>query len=181
MAAILSVEQVTRTFGGLVALDDVSLAVDQGQIAGLIGPNGAGKTTAFNVITRLYKPDAGRVVFDGHDLLRKRAHKVVGLGIARTFQNVVLFPNMTVLENVLVGAHSRRARLLGARGDEGRARDARLPRPRPRTRRGPPPGSPSGRSSGSSSRARSSRGRGCCCSTSRPAGSTTRRSRSSAG
>ena len=108
MAAILSVEQVTRTFGGLVALDDVSLAVDQGQIAGLIGPNGAGKTTAFNVITRLYKPDSGRVVFDEQDILRKRAHKVVGLGIARTFQNVVLFPNMTVLENVLVGTHSRR-------------------------------------------------------------------------
>ncbi len=108
MAAILSVEHVTRTFGGLVALDHVSLAVDQGQIAGLIGPNGAGKTTAFNVITRLYKPDSGRVVFDDQDILRQRAHKVVGLGIARTFQNVVLFPNMTVLENVLVGTHSRR-------------------------------------------------------------------------
>jgi branched-chain amino acid transport system ATP-binding protein len=108
VAAILSVEHVTRTFGGLVALDEVSLAVDQGQIAGLIGPNGAGKTTAFNVITRLYKPDSGRVAFDGQDILRKRAHKVVGLGIARTFQNVVLFPTMTVLENVLVGPHSRR-------------------------------------------------------------------------
>jgi branched-chain amino acid transport system ATP-binding protein len=105
---LLSVEHVTRTFGGLVALDDVSLAVDSGQIAGLIGPNGAGKTTAFNVITRLYKPDAGRVVFDGQDVLRVRPHKVVGLGIARTFQNVVLFPSMTVLENVLVGTHSRR-------------------------------------------------------------------------
>ena len=107
MAPLLSVEHVTRTFGGLVALDDVSLAVDPGQIAGLIGPNGAGKTTAFNVITRLYKPDSGRVVFDGKDLLRTRAHKVVGLGVARTFQNVVLFQQMTVLENVLVGAHSR--------------------------------------------------------------------------
>ena len=108
MAAILSVEHVTRTFGGLVALDHVSLAVEKGEIAGLIGPNGAGKTTAFNVITRLYKPDSGSVVFDGQDILRKRAHKVVGLGIARTFQNVVLFPTMTVLENVLVGTHSRR-------------------------------------------------------------------------
>ena len=108
MAAILSVEHVTRTFGGLVALDHVSLAVEKGEIAGLIGPNGAGKTTAFNVITRLYKPDSGSVVFDGQDILHKRAHKVVGLGIARTFQNVVLFPTMTVLENVLVGTHSRR-------------------------------------------------------------------------
>jgi branched-chain amino acid transport system ATP-binding protein len=108
VAAILSVEHVTRTFGGLVALDHVSLAVEKGEIAGLIGPNGAGKTTAFNVITRLYKPDSGSVVFDGQDILRKRAHKVVGLGIARTFQNVVLFPTLTVLENVLVGTHSRR-------------------------------------------------------------------------
>ena len=109
MAPLLSVEHVTRTFGGLVALDDVSLAVDAGEIAGLIGPNGAGKTTAFNVITRLYKPDSGRVVFDGKDLLHTRAHKVVGLGVARTFQNVVLFPLMTVLENVLVGTHSTAA------------------------------------------------------------------------
>jgi len=108
VAAILSVEHVTRTFGGLVALDHVSLAVEKGEIAGLIGPNGAGKTTAFNVITRLYKPDSGSVVFEGQDILRKRAYKVVGLGIARTFQNVVLFPTMTVLENVLVGTHSRR-------------------------------------------------------------------------
>ena len=107
MAPLLSVEHVTRTFGGLVALDDVSLSVDSGVIAGLIGPNGAGKTTAFNVITRLYKPDSGRVVLDTRDLLRSRAHKVVGLGVARTFQNVVLFPLMTVLENVLVGTHSR--------------------------------------------------------------------------
>jgi branched-chain amino acid transport system ATP-binding protein len=108
VAALLSVEHVTRRFGGLVALDDCSLEVDEGQIAGLIGPNGAGKTTAFNVITRLYKPDSGRVVFDGRDLLRAPPHKIAGLGIARTFQNVVLFPAMTVLENVMVGAHSRR-------------------------------------------------------------------------
>jgi branched-chain amino acid transport system ATP-binding protein len=108
VAPLLAIDRVTRRFGGLVALDDVSLAVDEGEIAGLIGPNGAGKTTAFNVVTRLYKPNSGRVVFKGNDILREPAHKVVGLGIARTFQNVVLFPGMTVLENVLVGTHSRR-------------------------------------------------------------------------
>jgi branched-chain amino acid transport system ATP-binding protein len=105
--ALLDVEDVTRRFGGIVALDDVSLALPEGTIGGLIGPNGAGKTTLFNVITRLYKPDSGQVVFDGKNLLKVRASRVVRLGIARTFQNVALFPTMTVLENVLVGAHSR--------------------------------------------------------------------------
>ena len=105
--ALLAVEHVTRRFGGIVALSDVSLALDEGQIAGLIGPNGAGKTTLFNVVTRLYKPDSGSVVFDGRDLLRLRAWRIVSLGISRTFQNVALFPSMTVLDNVLVGAHSR--------------------------------------------------------------------------
>ncbi len=104
---LLSVENVSRRFGGIVALEDVSFAVEDGQIAGLIGPNGAGKTTAFNVITRLYAPDSGRVLFDGADLLRTRASQVVRRGIARTFQNVALFSAMTVLQNVLVGAHSR--------------------------------------------------------------------------
>jgi branched-chain amino acid transport system ATP-binding protein len=103
----LSVEQVSRRFGGIVALDAVSLALEQGQIGGLIGPNGAGKTTLFNVITRLYRAHSGRVVFDGRDLLRVRPHRIARLGITRTFQNVVLFDRMTVLENVLVGAHSR--------------------------------------------------------------------------
>ena len=105
--ALLSVEGITRRFGGIVALDDVTLSVDKGEIAGLIGPNGAGKTTAFNVITRLYEPDAGRVVFDGADLLGIAPYKVVRHGVARTFQNVELFRGMSVLENVLVGAHSR--------------------------------------------------------------------------
>jgi branched-chain amino acid transport system ATP-binding protein len=105
--ALLAVEHVTRRFGGIVALADVSLALQQGQIGGLIGPNGAGKTTLFNVITRLYRPNTGRVLFDGKDLTRTRPHRIVRLGIARTFQNVVLFQHMTVLENVLVGAHSR--------------------------------------------------------------------------
>jgi branched-chain amino acid transport system ATP-binding protein len=105
--ALLEVEKVTLRFRGIVALDEVSLEVGEGQIAGLIGPNGAGKTTLFNVITRLYQPDAGAVSFDGGNLLRTRPHKVVRRGIARTFQNVVLFPTMTARENVVVGTHSR--------------------------------------------------------------------------
>jgi branched-chain amino acid transport system ATP-binding protein len=104
--ALLSVENVTRRFGGIVALDDVSLALDEGTVGGLIGPNGAGKTTLFNVVTRLYKADSGRVLFDGRDLLRVSPYRVIRQGVARTFQNVVLFPTMTVAENVLVGAHS---------------------------------------------------------------------------
>jgi branched-chain amino acid transport system ATP-binding protein len=105
--ALLTVEHLTRRFGGVIALDDVSFDVPQGQILGLIGPNGAGKTTAFNVITRLYKPDSGRVLYDGDDLLRVAAHDVVRRGIARTFQNIALFSMMTVLDNVLVGATSK--------------------------------------------------------------------------
>ena len=111
--ALLELDHVTRRFGGVVALDDVSFSVEQGEIAGLIGPNGAGKTTAFNVITRLYKPDSGEVRFDGKSLLRTAPHGVVRRGIARTFQNVELFPTMTVRDNVLVGAHSHRAARAG--------------------------------------------------------------------
>jgi branched-chain amino acid transport system ATP-binding protein len=105
--ALLAVENVTRRFGGIVALDEVSFEVPRGQVVGLIGPNGAGKTTAFNVITRLYKPDRGRVLFEGEDLLHVPAHRVIRKGIARTFQNVELFSQMSVLENVLVGAHTQ--------------------------------------------------------------------------
>ena len=107
MAAVplLSVEHVTRRFGGVVAVDDVSLGVEKRQIAGLIGPNGAGKTTLFNLITRLYKPDSGEILFDGESLLRVPAYRVVRRGLARTFQNVELFRSMTVRENVLVGVH----------------------------------------------------------------------------
>jgi branched-chain amino acid transport system ATP-binding protein len=121
--ALLSLEDITRRFGAIVALDDVSLALEEGTIRGLIGPNGAGKTTLFNVVTRLYKPDSGRVAFEGRDLLRVRPHRVVKLGISRTFQNVVLFPTMTVLENVLVGAHSR-MRPFGERSARKEAREA---------------------------------------------------------
>src|SRR6266516_3569385 len=105
--ALLEAERVTLRFGGIVALDDVSLALPAGEIAGLVGPNGAGKTTLFNVITRIYRPQAGTVELDGRNLLRVQPHRVVRLGIARTFQNLVLFPGMNVLENVLVGAHTR--------------------------------------------------------------------------
>ena len=108
--ALLSVEHVTRRFGGVVAVDDVTLDVGEGEIVGLIGPNGAGKTTLFNLVTRLYKPDEGEIVFDGESLLRTPPHKVVRRGIARTFQNVELFGSMTVLEHVLVGRHARRGR-----------------------------------------------------------------------
>ncbi len=105
--ALLSLRNVTRRFGGIVALDGVSLDVPEGQIVGLIGPNGAGKTTAFNVITRLYTPNEGDVVFEGETLLKTPVHGIVRRGIARTFQNVELFKTMTVLDNVLVGAHAR--------------------------------------------------------------------------
>jgi branched-chain amino acid transport system ATP-binding protein len=111
--AMLSVEHVTRRFGGIVAVDDVSLDVNEGEIVGLIGPNGAGKTTMFNLITRLYKPDEGEIAFEGESLLKTPPHGIVKRGIARTFQNVELFSSMTVLEHVLVGRHARRGR--GAR------------------------------------------------------------------
>jgi branched-chain amino acid transport system ATP-binding protein len=103
--ALLEVRDVTLRFGGIVALDGVSFDVEEGQISGLIGPNGAGKTTAFNVITRLYKPDSGDVVLEGSSILRQPPYKIVRKGIARTFQNIQLFRTMSVLENVLVGAH----------------------------------------------------------------------------
>ena len=103
---LLSLQHVSLRFGGIVALDEVSFDVQPHTIFGLIGPNGAGKTTAFNVITRLYNVDSGDIVFDGKSLLRTPPSRVVVRGIARTFQNVELFPTMTVLENVLVGAHT---------------------------------------------------------------------------
>ena len=104
---LLDVSGVTVTFGGIVALDGLSFAIKPGQICGLIGPNGAGKTTMFNVVSRIYEPSSGTVVFDGKDLLAVPAHEIAHLGIARTFQNLALFPTMSLLENVMVGAHSR--------------------------------------------------------------------------
>ena len=105
---LLEVENVTKRFGGIVALDGVSFSAEAGEIVGLIGPNGAGKTTAFNVITRLYTPDEGDVRFDGETLLNAPPSHVITRGIARTFQNVELFRGMSVLDNVRVGMHARR-------------------------------------------------------------------------
>ena len=105
--ALLEVQDITLRFGGIVALDGLSFTIDEGQICGLIGPNGAGKTTMFNVVSRIYQPSAGRVTFDGQDLLALPAHAIAGKGIARSFQNLALFPTMSLLENVMVGAHSQ--------------------------------------------------------------------------
>lgn len=105
--ALLEVSGVGVRFGGIVALSDLSFDIEQGQVCGLIGPNGAGKTTMFNVISRIYQPSAGRVTFDGNDLLAVPAHGIARMGIARTFQNLALWPGMSVLDNVRVGAHTK--------------------------------------------------------------------------
>ena len=101
----LSLENLTISFGGVLAVNDVSLDVNEGEILSIIGPNGAGKTTLFNCISRLYKPSGGSIRFRGQDILKLKAHKIGKLGIARTFQNIELFTNMTVIENILLGRH----------------------------------------------------------------------------
>jgi branched-chain amino acid transport system ATP-binding protein len=104
---LLVAEKVRKEFGGLVATDDVDFTIPRGQVVSLIGPNGAGKTTFFNMLTGVYKPTAGRIVFDGEDVTGMPPHAITERGIGRTFQNIRLFQNMTSLENVLVGMHSR--------------------------------------------------------------------------
>ncbi len=106
-ASILTVRDISVRFGGIVALDGVSFDVEKGQIVGLIGPNGAGKTTLFNCLSRLYAPDHGELFFEGRSILDATPHHIAALGIGRTFQNLALFPSMTVLQNVVVGVHSR--------------------------------------------------------------------------
>jgi branched-chain amino acid transport system ATP-binding protein len=105
--AFLEVRDISVRFGGVVALNELTFDIERGQICGLIGPNGAGKTTMFNVVSRIYQPTSGSVTFDGIDLLSLPAHGIARVGIARPFQNLALFPTMTLLENVMVGAHSR--------------------------------------------------------------------------
>jgi branched-chain amino acid transport system ATP-binding protein len=104
---LMSMQNVTLKFGGLTALDDVSFDIKRGEIMGLIGPNGAGKTTCFNAMTGVYRPTSGQIVFDGTALKRQRRYQITRLGIARTFQNIRLFGEMTALENVVVGLDAR--------------------------------------------------------------------------
>ena len=104
---LLEVDDVEVRFGGVVALAGLSFTIDEGRICALIGPNGAGKTTLFNVVSRLYEPSSGSVRFDGGDLLALPPHRIASRGIARTFQNLALVPGLSVLENVMVGAHPR--------------------------------------------------------------------------
>ena len=105
--SLLILRNLLKTFGGLVAMNSVTFSVDESSIVGLIGPNGAGKTTTFNIITGNYRPDSGEVIFDRKDITGRPTHKIVELGIARTFQNIRLFQDMSVLENVLAGCHCR--------------------------------------------------------------------------
>ena len=112
---LLEIERVTKRFGGLTALSEVSFSIGKGQIYGLIGPNGAGKTTLFNVLTGLYRHDEGQFRFEGRPLVEATPDRIAALGIARTFQNIRLFANLSALENVMIGRHVRtRAGVLGA-------------------------------------------------------------------
>lgn len=105
--ALLEVDDISVRFGGIVALNQLSFTIEEGQICGLIGPNGAGKTTLFNVVSRIYDPTEGRVDYDGRDLLSLAPHKIAAVGVYRTFQNLALWRGLTVLENVMVGDHAR--------------------------------------------------------------------------
>jgi len=104
---LLQITSVSKAFGGIQALTDISFSLAGGTITGLIGPNGAGKTTLFNLISGVFPPDTGKIIFNGNDIRNKKPHQLVSLGIARTFQNVELFDSMTALENILVGQHTR--------------------------------------------------------------------------
>jgi branched-chain amino acid transport system ATP-binding protein len=106
-SALLSVRGVSVRFGGIVALDDVSFDVKRGDICGLIGPNGAGKTTLFNCMSRLYQYQAGDILMEGQSLTKVPIHRIAGLGLGRTFQNLAMFRTLTVTDNVMVGAHAR--------------------------------------------------------------------------
>lgn len=105
--ALLETDKITMRFGGLVAVSDFSLRLEEGQIVGLIGPNGAGKTTAFNMITGVYSPTAGKITFQDQEITGKKADYITKLGVARTFQNIRLFSSMSVVDNVMVAKHTR--------------------------------------------------------------------------
>ena len=131
---LLDAQNIRKEFGGLIAVNDVTFTVPRGKVVSLIGPNGAGKTTFFNMLTGVYKPTAGKIVFLGEDVTGKPPHAITARGIGRTFQNIRLFQNMTALENVLVGMHARMhanlfnsvLRTPGVRREEKRVRDRGL-------------------------------------------------------
>ncbi len=130
MDTLLTAALLRKEFGGLVAVNDVDFAIPQGAIVSLIGPNGAGKTTFFNMLTGIYKPTAGQVIFDGEDVTGKPPHAVTNRGIGRTFQNIRLFKEMTSLENVLVGMHGHLKggivrSIIGTPGQRREEREAR--------------------------------------------------------
>ena len=104
--SLFAVDNLGISFGGLRAVDQISFAVEAGEVFTIIGPNGAGKTTTFNLVSRIYDPSEGRISFDGRDITRVPAHRIAGMGIARTFQNIELFDNATVLANLLLGRHA---------------------------------------------------------------------------
>ena len=122
-AVMLSLEHVTKRFGGLTAVRDVTLEVRAGDLLGVIGPNGAGKTTLFNLIGGYYRPDEGRIAFEGRDVTGQPAHAIAMLGLTRTFQIVKPFGNLSVLDNVMIGALTRRASTRQARADAERVID----------------------------------------------------------
>ena len=179
---LLAVRDVSVVFGGIVALNSVSFNMRQGNILGLIGPNGAGKTTLFNCLSRLYQPSKGDILVEGQTILNRPAHKICDVGIGRTFQNVALFPNMSVNDNIRVGAHWHTkgniisdALHLPCDAQAG-ARDEPNALPRSsiisicrRCRTCWFPDCRSARRSASNSRARLRPSRGSCCWTSRPA------------
>ena len=107
MAVLLQASHVTMQFGGLKAVNDVDMEIQKGEVHALIGPNGAGKTTFFNIVSGIYTPTSGTVTFDGEDITKLKAHQVTARGIPRTFQNILLFENMNIVWNVMVGAHTR--------------------------------------------------------------------------
>jgi len=127
---LLTVKSVTKRFGGLVALNDVSFDVKEGEIVGVIGPNGAGKTTLFNVITGFYHPDSGQIIFDGVNITKHRPDQICALGLTRTFQLVKPFKDLTVFENVLIGAMLRRSKSSAFEKAENVLKDMNLERVR---------------------------------------------------
>ena len=180
-AGLLTIDAVTMRFGGLTAVDSLMLQVHEGEILGLIGPNGAGKTTVFNMITGVYTPTEGDITFEGKRLNGLRPHKVTRAGLARTFQNIRLFDNMTALDNVIVATHARhRSSVAGAifglprfRAEEreGQERAQELLEfvgIAQRVRAWPPGSCPTVISGGSRSPARWAPRPACSCLTSRP-------------